>query len=58
MTLSDFLVSLYELALFLLLLGLYLFSGLIITFLALMNVGLVLGNDKGDPSKQIEIHEV
>ena len=58
MTLSDFLVSRYELALSLLLLGLYLFSGLIITFLAVMNVGLVLGNDKGDTSKQIEIHGV
>ena len=58
MTLSDFLVSRYELALSLLLLGLYLFSGLIITFLALMIVGLVLGNDKGDTSKQIEIHGV
>ena len=58
MTLSHFLVYLYELGLSLLLLGLYLISGLTLTFLVLMDVGLVLGEDKCDPAEQIEMHGV
>lgn len=55
MTSSNFLVYLYELGLSLLLLGLYSISGLTLTFLVLMGVGLVLGEDKCDPAEQIEI---
>ena len=55
MTSSNFLVYLYELGLSLLLLGLYSISGLTLTFLVLMGVGLVLGEDKRDPAEQIEI---
>lgn len=58
MTLSNFLVYLYELGLSLLLLGLYLISGLTLTFLVLMGVELVLGEDECDPAKQIETHGV
>ena len=55
MTSSNFVVYLYELGLSLLLLGLYLISGLTLTFLVLMGVGLVLGEDTCDPAEQIEI---
>ena len=55
MTSSNFVVYLYELGLSLLLLGLYSISGLTLTFLVLMGVGLVLGEDKCDPAEQIEI---
>ena len=58
MTLSNFLVYLYELGLSLLLLGLYLISALTLTFLVLMGIGLVLGEDKCDPAEQIETHGV
>ena len=55
MTSSNFLVYLYELGLSLLLLGPYSISGLTLTFLVLMGVGLVLGEDKCAPAEQIEI---
>ena len=58
MTSSNFLVYLYELGLSLLLLGLYLISGLTLTFLVLMGVGFVLGADECDPATQIETHGV
>ena len=58
MALSNFLMSLFELGLSLLLLGLYLISGLTLTFLVLMGIGLVLGEDKCDPAEQIETHAV
>ena len=58
MTSSNFLVYLYELGLSLLLPGLYLISGLTLTFLVLMGVGFVLGADECDPSEQIETHGV
>lgn len=58
MTSSNFLVYLYELGLSLLLLGLYSISGLTLTFLVLMGVGLVLGEDKCDPVEQIEMHGI
>ena len=58
MTSSNFLVYLYELGVSLLLLGLYSISGLTLTFLVLMGVGLVLGEDKCDPAEQIEMHGV
>ena len=58
MALSDFLVFLFELSLSLLLLGLYLISALTLTFLVLIVVGLVLGEDKCDPAEQIETHGV
>jgi len=55
MTSSNFLIYLYGLGLSLLLPGLYSISGLTLTFLVLMGVGLVLGEDKCDPAEQIEI---
>ena len=58
MTSSNFLVYLYELGLSLLLLGLYSISGLTLTFLVLMGVGLVLGEDECDPAEQIEMHGI
>ena len=58
MALSDFLISIVELGLSLLLLGLYLILGLTLTFLVLIGVGLILGEDKCDPSEQIETHGV
>ena len=58
MALSDFLMSLFELGLSLLLLGLYLISGLTLTFLVLMGIGLILGEDECDPATQIETHGV
>ena len=58
MALSDFLVFLFELSLSLLLLGLYLISALTLTFLVLMGVRLVLGEDECDPAEQIERHGV
>ena len=58
MSLSDFLMHLFELGLSLLLIGLYLISGLTLTFLVLMGIGLVLGEDKCDPAEQIETHGV
>ena len=51
-------MSLFELGLSLLLLGLYLISGLTLTFLVLMGIGLVLGEDECDPAEQIETHGV
>ena len=54
MALSNFLMSLLELGLSLLLLGLYLISCLTLTFLILMVVGLVLGEDECDQAEQIE----
>ena len=58
MALSDFLISIVELGLSLLLLGLYLILGLTLTFLVLIGVGLVLGEDKCNPSEQLETHGV
>ena len=58
MTLSNFLVYLYELGLSILLLGLYLISGLTLTFLVMMGIGLILGEDECDPATQIETHGV
>ena len=58
MALSDFLMSIFELGLSLLLLGLYLILGLTLIFLVLIGVGLILGEDKCDPSEQIETHGV
>ena len=58
MALSDFLMSIFELGLSLLLLGLYLILGLTLTFLVLIGVGLILGEDKCDPSEEIETHGV
>ena len=58
MALSDFLISIVELGLSLLLLGLYLILGLTLTFLVLIGVGLILGEDKCDPSERIETHGV
>ena len=58
MALSDFLMSLFELGLSLLRLGLYLISGLTLTFLVLMGVGLVLGEGECDQAEQIETHGV
>ena len=58
MTLSGFLKSVFKLSLYLVLLGLYLISSLTLTFLVLMGVGLVLGEDKCDPAEQIEMHGV
>ena len=51
-------MSLFELGLSLLLLGLYLISGLTLTFLVLMGVGLVLGEGECDQAEQIETHGV
>ena len=58
MALSGFLKSVFELSLSLLLLGLYLISGLALTFLVLMGVGLILGEDECDTATQIETHGV
>ena len=58
MALSNFLMSLFELGLSLLLLGLYLISGLTLTFLVLMGIGLIPGEDECDPATQIETHGV
>ena len=58
MALSDFLVFLFELSLSFLLLGLYLISGLTLTFLVLMGIGLIPGEDECDPATQIETHGV
>ena len=58
MALSDFFMSLFQLSLSLLLLGLYLISGLTITFLPLMGVELVLGEDECYPARQIQTHGV
>ena len=58
MALSDFLMSIFELGLSLLLLGLYLILGLTLTFLVLIGVGLILGEDKCNPSEQLETHGV
>ncbi len=51
-------MSLFELNLSLLLLGLYLISCLTLTVLVLMVVGLILGEDECGQAEQIEMHGV